>query len=303
MIIQSLKQPTWASNKAVQEYALLIAGASGGISALQWLQSLDSAEHLRFHKPGSKRHEVRFNAAGPAAFELFTEAKEHATGFDLFVLPQRQRQIKLLICDMDSTIIPTESLDELASYVGMEKEVTEITAQAMRGELDFTAALNQRVGMLKGLSASVINECVKKTKFNAGARRLITAANSAGIRTVLVSGGFSPFVKHVAETLGFSRWLGNELEIVGNELTGKVLAPIVDKHSKLKLVQEECASLGLPSSAACSLGDGANDIPMLQGTGLGIAYRAKPQVLEATPYHLQHADFTAVIKLLDYQRH
>ncbi len=304
---RELVRPDWANDSSRREYAFLLFAADESRRALEFVQSLPVTSSLKLSRTDYDSREIRFQATGAEAFRLFSEARHQANNLnanlnanlDIFVLPQSMRKIRLLICDMDSTIIPTESLDELAHFVDLADEVAEITERAMRGELDFEAALKQRVGMLKGLAQERIDECVSQTQFNPGAGEMVRAANEAGIRTVLVSGGFSPFVSFVANCLGFSRWEGNQLEIVNQQLSGKVLPPIVDKSTKLTVLNEECELLGCTPDQVCSLGDGANDIPMLQGSGLGIAYRAKPQVLQATPYHLQFADFTAVTKLLN----
>lgn len=218
--------------------------------------------------------------------------------FDIAVLPVSIRQKKLLICDMDSTIVKTETLDDIALKVGLGEKVSEITARAMRGEMDFRQALNERVSLLKDLSEDVIDDIAENVRFNPGAEALLNAVNKNGIRTVLVSGGFETIVKVVAERLGFDRYICNRVEISNGKLTSKVLEPIVDGSTKLQVLREECQKLSINLDEACSIGDGANDLPMLQAAGLGIGFQGKPLVRASIPCQINYSGLDSVLMMM-----
>lgn len=207
---------------------------------------------------------------------------EHAVEglpFDAIVQPVDYRRKKLLICDMDSTMITCECIDELADFVGKKAEVSSITERAMNGELQFEEALRERVRLLAGLAESELQRCYEeRVKMSKGAKELVQHMRKAGAHCVLVSGGFTFFTSRVAAELGFHEHQGNVLEVVNGKLTGKVLAPILGKEAKLQALQEQCTRLGILPQEALAIGDGANDLPMLLAAGLGVAYHAKPIV-------------------------
>lgn len=244
--------------------------------------------------------QFEFSSNGPQAAKVWAKCASSISDHDVWVRPLQAAPLQLLLCDMDSTIIPTESLDELAREVGIGDQVAAITARAMNGELDFERALDERVGLLKGLDISVIDQCVAQTQINAGAEELIRTARANGVFAVLISGGFGPFVEHVASRLGFDRWVANTLEIENGALTGGVLPPLIDKHSKLTTLNQEIERLGISKEQSAAVGDGANDIAMLQHAGFGIAYRAKPAVLEHAAYKLQFAEFDSLLSLFPF---
>lgn len=217
---------------------------------------------------------------------------------DIALLPHHNRKKKILICDMDSTIVQTETLDEIARHAGIGEQVSEITDKAMRGEIDFNAALTERVKLLTGMSVNVLSDIADRTEFNQGAEILLTKAKRNGIRTVLVSGGFEPIVNTVAEKLGFDRYICNRMEINDGVITGKVEFPIVNSETKLSVLKEECKKLDIGLEQACAIGDGANDLPMIKAAGLGISYYGKPILRQATPYQINTTDLESVLYMM-----
>ncbi|TAL34881.1 MAG: phosphoserine phosphatase SerB [Alphaproteobacteria bacterium] len=223
--------------------------------------------------------------------------------FDIFVQSKDEfRKKRLLVADMDATMIEGETLDELAAHFGLKDQIAPITAKAMRGEIDFAEALRMRVGLLKGMPVSALYETLKAVRFSKGAATLVGTMNRSGAKCVLISGGFDLFTSHVANTLGFYKNIGNRLGIHGDKLTGEVLPPIVDKFTKKKTVEDEARLFGIEPAAVVAIGDGANDIPMLQTAGAGVGYFGKPAVQEATPFQIRHTDLTSVLYMQGYRR-
>ncbi|MFT5232955.1 MAG: phosphoserine phosphatase, partial [Candidatus Krumholzibacteriia bacterium] len=258
-------KPTWAREMESSTHLFLAAsdglGAEGAAKLGDWLvQNVPSAEVPQVSDVAVR---LTFKATGPQAFALHWAATDAFASTDVAVVPQKNLHRSLLMCDMDSTIITTESLDELAGFVGISNEVAAITTRAMNGEIGFREALVERVSLLKGLRIGAIAECVSQIEYNPGARALIAGAKASGLRTVLVSGGFSPFAEHVAIELGFDRWVANNLETEAGRLTGRVLDPVVTAETKVAVMKEECASLGITPRNVCAIGDGANDVAML----------------------------------------
>ncbi len=222
---------------------------------------------------------------------------------DIIVQPLAARMKKLFVADMDSTMITIECIDELADFVGKKAEVSEVTEAAMRGELDFVAALDARVALLKGLPVATLQRCYEeRVRYSPGAQTLIRTLAANDVRTVLVSGGFTFFTSRVREALGFSIDISNTLGIDGDVLTGTVPRPIVDSAVKRATLLDHCAQLGISIDAALAIGDGANDIPMIEAAGLGIAYRAKPKTEAAADASLRHADLTALLYAMGIER-
>jgi phosphoserine phosphatase len=250
---------------------------------------------------------------GPGAVDLYLEGDvggvrklaldalaHHAT--DAAVQFVAERRKGLLLADMDSTIINVECLDELADYAGVKAQVAEITERAMRGELEFEGALRERVGMLKGLSLSALQAAYdERVRLNPGARRLIRTMAEHGARCVLVSGGFTFFTSRVAEAAGFHANRANTLIESGGALTGQVGEPILGRDAKLAALQEEARGLGLGLSRTLAIGDGANDLAMIEAAGLGVAYRAKPIVAAQADAKVDHADLTALLYFQGYR--
>jgi phosphoserine phosphatase len=222
---------------------------------------------------------------------------------DVCVQPAANRRKRLLIADMDSTIIGCECIDELADFAGVKDQVAEITERAMRGELAFDGALRERVGMLKGLGLDKLQACFDdRVRLNAGAQTLVRTMAAHGARCVLVSGGFTFFTSRVMAAAGFHDNRANTLIDDGAALTGLVGEPILGREAKLTALREETAALGLTPADALAVGDGANDLAMIEVAGLGVAYRAKPVVADKAHARVDHADLTALLYFQGYRR-
>ena len=216
---------------------------------------------------------------------------------DVIVRPADAPFPRLLVADMDSTIITVECIDELADYAGIKPEVAAITERAMRGEIDFRAALTERVALLAGLRETVIDDCLaERVKAAPGAIALVgTLACFHKVRCVLVSGGFTRFAQPVADRYYFHAAVANVLEIEGGVLTGRVLEPIIDSRAKLATLDAECAALGITRQEVLAVGDGANDIPMLEAAGFGVAYHGHPHAVAAADAAIRHTHHGAIL--------
>ncbi len=213
------------------------------------------------------------------------------------------RRKQLLIADMDSTMITVECIDELADYAGIKAEVAAVTEAAMQGLLDFESALDARVLLLKGLAASVIDECRRdRVRLMPGARALVRTMAAHGAHTLLVSGGFTAFADPVGAEIGFARVRANVLGIDAGGLTGSVARPIVDAAAKRHELITTAAAHAVPLAATMAVGDGANDIPMIEAAGLGIAYHAKPKASAAADAAVRHGDLTVLLRAQGYRR-
>lgn len=212
------------------------------------------------------------------------------------------RKKRLLVADMDATMIEGETLDELAGHLGLKDQIAPITAAAMRGEIDFHEALTMRVKLLAGLPASALQKTLDDVRYSKGAETLVKTMNRYGAKCVLISGGFDMFTAKVAGALGFYKNIGNRLGIAGDKLTGEVIPPIVDKLVKKKTVEDEARLLGIDPRAVVAVGDGANDIPMLQAAGAGVGYYGKPAVQAATPHQIRFTDLTSILYMQGYRR-
>ncbi len=221
---------------------------------------------------------------------------------DAAVQPAEGRRKALLVADLESTIIGQEMLDELAEAVGLRDRVAGITARAMAGELDFAAALDARLGLLKGLPAGALDEAGRRMTLNPGARTLVRTLRAAGAATALVSGGFTCFAEPIAAACGFETVVANRLLVEDGRLTGRVAEPLVDRDAKLATLERLAAERGVTIDAACAVGDGANDAAMLAAAGLGVAYRGKSAARAAAHALVDHGDLTALLYLQGYRR-
>lgn len=246
-------------------------------------------------------YDLEFNTTRLTAWQIFKTLNSQLSGVDIAVQPVSQRIKKLLICDMDKTIVDAETLDEVAEAVGIGQQVAAITAQAMRGEIDFDTSLKQRVGLLKGQPEQAFTDMANACRLNPGAELLVQKARQAGIYTVLISGGFDTIARPVAHQLGFDEVHSNRLEVHNGILTGSVLAPIVDANSKRELLLSIAAKLSIDPVECCAIGDGANDIPMIMLASLGIAYQGKPATREATPYQINHTSLATALCFMGLQ--
>jgi phosphoserine phosphatase len=246
-------------------------------------------------------------AAGDAVeFLQFPEdIKEKLLGLpiDVNFVPIKNRRKKLLIADMDSTMIHQECIDELGVMAGVGDHIKNITARAMRGELDFEGALKERVGLLKGLDESVIAELIRtRISFMEGGKILLATMKTHDAYAALVSGGFTAFTSHVAQNLGFDENRANTLLIENGKLTGEVALPILGKEAKVESLHRICKERGISLEDSIAVGDGANDIPMLLEAGMGVALHAKPKVQEQAPFVINYGDLTALLYLQGYAK-
>lgn len=222
---------------------------------------------------------------------------------DMVVQAAEGRKKRLLIADMDSTMIRQECIDELADEAGVGARVADITARAMNGELDFEGALRERVGLLKGLPEAVIGQVLRdRITLMPGGKVLLATMKANGAYAALVSGGFTAFTSAVAGTLGFDENRANTLHVEGGKLAGTVGEPILGKEAKLRALNEISARLGFTPGQAIAVGDGANDLPMLQAAGTGVALHAKPRVQTECQVRVNHGDLTALLYLQGYSR-
>lgn len=237
-----------------------------------------------------------------AAVRATAEAALAGRAVDVCVQPRDGRRKRLLVADMDSTIIGCECIDELADFAGVKAQVAEITERAMRGELAFEGALRERVAMLEGLSLSVLQRCYdERVRLNPGAATLVKTMAAHGARCVLVSGGFTFFTSRVAAEAGFHANRANTLIEADGALAGRVGEPILGREAKLAALNEESAAGGFTPAQALAIGDGANDLAMIEAAGLGVAYRAKPVVAEKAHARVDHADLTALLYFQGYR--
>ena len=227
-----------------------------------------------------------------------------AAPIDVLLQPASGRRKRLFLADMDSTMIGQECIDELADYVGVKPQVAAITERAMRGEIEFAPALRERVALLKGLPASVAEKVIaERIRLTPGARTLVATLRKNGVFTCLVTGGFTLFTERVAAMIGFHENRANTLVVdASGRLTGGVMEPIFGREAKLATLIELRRRLGIAPDATLVAGDGANDIAMIQAAGLGVAYRAKPNVAKAAAARVDHGDLTALLYAQGYRR-
>lgn len=219
---------------------------------------------------------------------------------DVFCTPKENRQKKLLLADMDSTIVSSETLDDLAAFAGYGEQVAAVTQRAMEGLIDFKEAVHERVAVLKGLGIDKMQECLEEIQINPGAKDLVFKMKASGARCILVSGGFTFFTSAIAEKVGFDLNHGNTLEIQNDILTGKVIEPIQDKYAKLEYLRQYCKDLGITENDVITVGDGANDIPMLKTAGLGVGYHPKEAVKREIDNIIVHGDLSALLYIQGY---
>jgi phosphoserine phosphatase len=261
--------------------------ALGGVQGSQWVQEGRALDLLLGDEAGDAR----------------TALEGMFAGIDVVVQPRAGRRKRLLVADMDSTMIGQECIDELADFIGRKAEVAAVTGAAMRGELDFAEALDARVALLKGLEDSAIDRCrEERVRMTPGARTLVRTMAAHGAHGLLVSGGFTRFAGPVAAEIGFAEVRANVLGVEGEKLTGLVAKPIIDAEAKKSALLEAAAERGIPLAETMAVGDGANDIPMVRCAGLGVAYHAKPALAAAAGARIEANDLTALLFAQGYKR-
>ena len=224
-------------------------------------------------------------------------------GVDVVVQSRAGRRKRLLVADMDSTMIGQECIDELADYAGVRAEVASVTERAMRGELDFEAALDARVALLEGLDAEVVDRCLaERVRVTPGAGALVRTMRANGAYALLVSGGFTLFADRIAAEIGFDAAVSNSLDLAEGKLLGTVARPIVGAAGKLNALRDVADARSIPLSDVLAVGDGANDIPMIEAAGLGIAYHAKPALAAVADARIEANDLRALLYAQGYAR-
>ncbi len=244
--------------------------------------------------------DLPFDGIDPREAESRVREALGGAAIDLAAQPAAGRRKRLLVADMESTVIANEMLDELGDFAGVRGEIEDITARAMRGELDFAGAVRERVAPLEGLSTSVLERALERVEIDPGAPALAATMAAAGAFTGLVSGGFGVFAEPVARRLGFDAWRANELEVSAGSLTGRVAEPILGRDAKVLALEEYCRRQGVGPGDAVAVGDGANDLALLQAAGLGVAYHAKPAVAAAARFRVDHGDLRTVLYYQGY---
>lgn len=293
--------PAISASRLFEEEAMFIATliakdrlADGDISAAaDALAEAGMAPYGRSWIEADKACDLLFSAApGPARAAL----EGLADGVDVIVQGEASRRRRLLVADMDSTMIPVECIDELADYAGLKAEVAAVTERAMRGEIGFEAALAERVALLAGLDESAIDRCrAERVRLTPGARALVRTMKREGAYTILVSGGFTRFAEPVGAEIGFDRVVANRLGVMAGKLDGTVAPPVLGAEGKRLALLDAVAERGLRPDESLAIGDGANDVPMLKEAGLGIAYHAKPAAAAAADSAIVYNDLTALL--------
>jgi phosphoserine phosphatase len=271
----------------------LMAGVGGEAVLAAVSKSLRGVEWLA---PG-KACDAEWSAEAEAA----ARAAIGGLPIDILVQPAAGRRKRLLVADLESTTIENEMLEELADFLGLRAPVAEITRRAMNGEIDFVGALTERVALLRGMPVSAFDDAARRIRIMPGARELIATSRRAGVTCALVSGGFTVFAEPVAAELGFNRVVSNRLDIADGKIAGTVAPPIVTGATKRETLIALAGEFGLGLHETLAVGDGANDLPMLQAAGLGIAFRAKPAVAAAARWRIDNADLTALLYAQGYR--
>ena len=246
--------------------------------------------------------DIPFEGAPPEAAEAAARARLGSAPVDLVVQDAQGRRKGLLVADMESTIIAQEMINELAEAADAGDRVARITGRSMAGELDFDAALRERVGLIEGLPIETVERVTARITLNPGARTLVRTMRAHGAYTALLSGGFTVFIEHVRQACGFDEGRGNRLLVADGRLSGRMAEPILGPEAKFAALMELAERRGLMLSAACAVGDGANDLDMVRAAGLGVAYHAKPVLREAARATIDHGDLTALLFLQGYRR-
>ncbi|MBL25240.1 MAG: phosphoserine phosphatase SerB [Rhodospirillaceae bacterium] len=272
----------------ISEVVATLAGMGAMIDPPNWL-SYRTAVDLPFMG-------IECEDARDLAYEALGDV-----AVDAIAQPSEGRRKKLLVADMESTIIENEMLDELADEAGIRDRIADITARAMNGELDFEGAIKERVGLLAGLEEGALARTAKLIRITEGAENLIATMRENGAICALVSGGFTYYTAEIRERLGFNLDQANQLEIADGKLTGRVIEPILGRDAKEARLRALCDEHKIPIEASISVGDGANDLAMLAVAGIGVAFHAKPLVAREASARVDHGDLTALLYIQGYR--
>lgn len=265
------------------------------------LNSFDVATTAPDWLAPDKACDVFVSGTSPTTVERTVRTALRAHPVDIAVGPALGRKKKLLVADMDATIVVNETLDEIADHVGLKAEVAAITAQAMRGEIEYHESLRRRVALLKDLPETALAETYARTVVSPGAEALVRTMRAWGAVTALVSSGFDYFTGRVRERVGFEFDFGNAFAIENGKLTGKVVEPIFDRFSKLGALKMLAEKFAVAQPMTLAIGDGANDLEMVKWAGLGVAYHAKPILADAANARIDHGDLTTLLYMQGYR--
>jgi phosphoserine phosphatase len=289
-VLTLIAAPDAAAEAAVAAVAAALAPLGARTLGREWLAPGTACDlHL------SDLDADQAEAAGRAALA------RNFGAIDVVAQPVAGRRKRLLVADLESTIIANEMLDELADCVGLRPQIAEITRRAMNDEIDFVDALRERVALLKGMPERALEEAAARIQLIPGARALVATMRTHGAYAVVVSGGFTRYTSRIREALGFDRDIGNELVIENGRLAGSVREPILAREAKLDALKTIAAERGLPLFATLAVGDGANDMAMIDAAGLGIAFHAKPAVAARARHRIDHGDLTALLYAQGYR--
>jgi phosphoserine phosphatase len=277
---------------------LVLQGVGDCKARLERIGALTASANLTWLGERALRCEgIAFSPALRQTLEVAAQAAQLDATYSIGL--HKMSDYKLVAMDMDSTLITIECIDEIADMQGLKAQVSEITEAAMRGELDFAASLQRRVALLEGLDASALERVYdERLQLSPGAETMLKAVQAAGMKTLLVSGGFTFFTERLKKRLGLDYTHANELEIVDGKLTGKVVGGIVDAEEKKRTVERVCKELGISPSQAIVMGDGANDLKMMSISGMSVAFRAKPVVREQANVALNFVGLDGILPLL-----
>lgn len=271
----------------VSEVAANLRSAGAEVGTARWLS------------PG-RACDLDFSGLDAARADVLARRVLEGWAVDVAAQPAPGRRKRLLVADMDSTMVTGETLDELADFAGIKAHISAITARAMNGEIGFEAALRERVGLLKDLPEDCLAKTWERIEFTPGAQALVRTMKAHGAYAVLVSGGFKFFTSKVRDICGFDRDIANELIVEGGRLTGRVGDTIIGREAKLATLNATAAQLGITPDLAVAVGDGANDLDMLRAAGLGVAFHAKPVVAAEARVRVDHGDLTALLYAQGY---
>ncbi|MCG8447436.1 MAG: phosphoserine phosphatase SerB, partial [Hyphomicrobiales bacterium] len=265
-------------------------------------ESLGTPDDWRCLSPETA-YEINFSMPGTTAFEAedLVRAALGSRQVDVAMVPAENRRKKLLVADMDSTMIEQECIDELADAVGVKEQVSAVTERAMRGEIAFEPAIRERVALLEGLDRTTLQSVMEtRISFTPGGKKLVRTMRAHGAKTALVSGGFTLFTGFVAGELAFDSHHANILEFDDEKLAGTVREPILGREAKLETMRRIEGEHGIAPVETLSLGDGANDLAIIEAAGLGVAFRAKPALEAAADVRIRHGDLTSVLYIQGY---